>query len=48
MKTPLGTFAVVKEWGNGSGKERSVLRSSLEVDLIECAQAILNNKPKIE
>ena len=48
MKTPLGTFAIVMARGNGSGKERSVLRSSLEVELIECVQAILNNKPKIE
>lgn len=48
MKTPLGTFAIVKARDNGSGPERSVLRSSFEVELIECTQATLNNKPKTE
>lgn len=38
MKTPLGTFAIVKAQGNGNGKERPVLRFALEVELIECGE----------
>lgn len=38
MKTPLGTFAIAKAHsilGNGREKERTSLRSALEVELIE-------------